>query len=151
VCQGQSGAYDLGHNPGRGWFCSCPVRADDCCHLRALWLITIRRRAPVPRPPVHARPDPRAPTGSGRVELSSVRKTTMTDTTGTTGTTAAALSDEDRMWLARWKVGKQTGEEWLNSKPPADQAHAILIKMLDRGGTSTVFARLLSGTRMAPE
>jgi len=53
VCMGQSGAYDLGYSPGRGWFCSCPVRADDCCHLRALWLITIRRRAP-------AQPDPRA-------------------------------------------------------------------------------------------
>jgi len=48
------------------------------------------------------------------------------------------------MWLSRWKVGRQTGEEWLNSNPPADQAHAILVKMLDRGGTSTVFARLLS-------
>jgi hypothetical protein len=30
------------------------VRTDDCCHLRALWLITIRRRAPAP-----AQPDPR--------------------------------------------------------------------------------------------
>lgn len=62
----------------------------------------------------------------------------MTDTTAT-----APLSDDDRMWLSRWRVGKQTGEEWLNSKPPAGQAHAILVKMLDRGGTNTVFARLL--------
>jgi hypothetical protein len=53
------------------------------------------------------------------------------------------LTDDDRAWLARWRIGKQTFEEWLNSKPPADQAHAILVKTLDRGGTSTVFARLL--------
>jgi Family of unknown function (DUF6011) len=63
----------------------------------------------------------------------------MTDTTAT-----ALLSDDDRRWLSRWRVGKQTGEEWLNSKPPTDQAHTILVKMLDRGGTNTVFARLLS-------
>jgi hypothetical protein len=62
----------------------------------------------------------------------------MTDTTAT-----APLSDDDRMWLSRWRVGKQTGEEWLNSKPPTGQAHAILVKILDRGGTNTVFARLL--------
>jgi hypothetical protein len=59
VCQGQEGSYELGYRPGRGWFCSCPVRTDDCCHLRALWLITIRRRAPAPKAPVHAQPDPR--------------------------------------------------------------------------------------------
>jgi hypothetical protein len=50
TCMGETGAYDLGHTPGRGWFCSCPVRTDDCCHLRALWLVTIRRRSPVLRP-----------------------------------------------------------------------------------------------------
>ena len=44
VCMGGSGAWDLGHTPGRGWFCSCPVRTDDCCHLRALWLVSIRKR-----------------------------------------------------------------------------------------------------------
>jgi len=44
VCQGESGAYDLGHTPGRGWWCSCPVRTDRCSHLAALWLITIRRK-----------------------------------------------------------------------------------------------------------
>jgi hypothetical protein len=50
ICQGDSGAYDLGHAPGRGWFCSCPVRSDRCSHLAALWLITIRRQSgPGPR------------------------------------------------------------------------------------------------------
>ena len=46
VCHGDTGAYDLGHTPGRGWWCSCPVRTDRCSHLAALWLITIRRRTP---------------------------------------------------------------------------------------------------------
>jgi len=43
VCTGETGAYDLGHTPGRGWWCTCPVRTDRCCHLAALWLVTIRR------------------------------------------------------------------------------------------------------------
>lgn len=43
VCQGETGAYDLGHQPGRGWWCTCPVRGDKCSHLAALWLITIRK------------------------------------------------------------------------------------------------------------
>jgi hypothetical protein len=55
VCQGDTGTYELGHRPGRGWFCSCPVRGDRCSHLTALWLITIRRRTPEPRSP-----DPRS-------------------------------------------------------------------------------------------
>jgi hypothetical protein len=45
VCMGKTGAYDLGHTPGRGWWCSCPVRTDRCSHLAALWLVTIRRPA----------------------------------------------------------------------------------------------------------
>jgi hypothetical protein len=45
VCQGETGSYDLGHTPGRGWFCSCPVRTDRCSHLAALWLVTIRKRS----------------------------------------------------------------------------------------------------------
>lgn len=28
ISMGETGAYDLGHTPGRGWFCSCPVRAE---------------------------------------------------------------------------------------------------------------------------
>jgi uncharacterized Zn finger protein len=43
VCQGETGAYDLGHAQGRGWWCTCPVRTDNCSHLAALWLITIRK------------------------------------------------------------------------------------------------------------
>jgi hypothetical protein len=59
-------------------------------------------------------------------------------------TNDAGLTDDDRAWLSRWRVGRQTGEEWLSGKPPADQAHATLVKMLDRGGIGTVFARLIS-------
>jgi hypothetical protein len=46
VCQGETGSWELGHRPGQGWFCSCPVRGR-CSHLAGLWLITIRRRPPV--------------------------------------------------------------------------------------------------------
>jgi hypothetical protein len=45
VCMSESGPYDLGHTPGRGWFCSCPVRADRCSHLTALMLVAIRKRS----------------------------------------------------------------------------------------------------------
>ena len=44
VCQGQTGGYELGYTPARGWWCSCPVRTDRCSHLTALWLVTIRRQ-----------------------------------------------------------------------------------------------------------
>jgi Family of unknown function (DUF6011) len=54
------------------------------------------------------------------------------------------LDDTDRMWLDRWTVGKLTGMEWLAADPPADRVRAILIKVMDRHGTETVFARLLS-------
>lgn len=60
VCQGDTDAYDLGYQPGRGWWCSCPVRTDQCSHLLALWRVAIRRRAPEPSPAVHARLDPAA-------------------------------------------------------------------------------------------
>jgi uncharacterized Zn finger protein len=43
VCQGETGAYDLGYTPGRGWWCTCPVRTDKCSHLAALMLVTVRR------------------------------------------------------------------------------------------------------------
>jgi len=59
ACQGDSGSYELGHRPGRGWFCSCPARGDRCSHLAALWLITIRRRSPGPRSPESSSPHPR--------------------------------------------------------------------------------------------
>lgn len=44
VCQGETGSWELGYAPSRGWWCSCPVRTDRCSHLAALWLVTIRRR-----------------------------------------------------------------------------------------------------------
>ena len=49
VCHGDSGGYDLGHDPRRpgGWWCACPARGE-CAHLVALQLVTVRRRAPVP-------------------------------------------------------------------------------------------------------
>lgn len=37
-CRGDGRRYDLGHAPGRGWWCSCPARAR-CCHLYALGLV----------------------------------------------------------------------------------------------------------------
>lgn len=54
------------------------------------------------------------------------------------------LTDDDRMWLSRWTVGRQPGMDWVASDPPADRVHAVLVKMLDRGGPQTVFARVLS-------
>jgi hypothetical protein len=47
VCHGETGAYDLGHAPGPGWWCSCPVRTNRCSHLTALRLVTIRRRTAI--------------------------------------------------------------------------------------------------------
>ena len=42
VCRGSGAIYYLGHEPGRGWHCSCPVRSDQCAHLEALRLVTVR-------------------------------------------------------------------------------------------------------------
>lgn len=41
-CRGHGEQYDLGHDPGRGWWCSCPARGD-CAHMLALMSVTIRR------------------------------------------------------------------------------------------------------------
>ena len=57
--------------------------------------------------------------------------------------TTAPLSDDDRMWLSRWTVGGQPGMEWLAGNPGTDRVHATLVKMLDRAGPATVFARVL--------
>lgn len=46
TCEGDSGKYRLGHQPGRGWHCDCPVRNDRCSHLIALELVTVRRAGP---------------------------------------------------------------------------------------------------------
>lgn len=45
TCRGSGEVHDLGHRPGRGWFCSCPVRSDRCAHLLALMSVTVRRSA----------------------------------------------------------------------------------------------------------
>lgn len=40
--RGDGETYRLGHNPASGWYCDCAARGD-CCHLRALRLVTVRR------------------------------------------------------------------------------------------------------------
>jgi hypothetical protein len=45
TCRGDGEVYRLGHEPGRGWWCSCPARTDRCAHLAALRLVTVRRPA----------------------------------------------------------------------------------------------------------
>jgi hypothetical protein len=42
TCGGDGELHELGHEPGRGWWCSCPARADQCAHLVALRLVTVR-------------------------------------------------------------------------------------------------------------
>jgi hypothetical protein len=42
-CRGDGEVYHCGHEPGRGWHCTCPARTDGCAHLAALRLVTIRR------------------------------------------------------------------------------------------------------------
>jgi hypothetical protein len=44
TCRGDGEVYKLGHHVRRGWWCECPARGD-CCHLKALRLVTIRRSA----------------------------------------------------------------------------------------------------------
>jgi hypothetical protein len=44
ACRGNGEVYQLGHEPGRGWHCSCPVRTDRCAHLQALQLVAVRRQ-----------------------------------------------------------------------------------------------------------
>ena len=43
-CRGSGEVYELGHGPGRGWYCTCPVRSDRCAHLAALRLVAVRRK-----------------------------------------------------------------------------------------------------------
>jgi hypothetical protein len=42
VCRGDGELYELGHDVGRGWWCSCAARSDRCCHLDALRRVTTR-------------------------------------------------------------------------------------------------------------
>lgn len=45
VCKGSGESYQLGHDLGRGWWCGCPARTDQCAHLLALQSVTVRRHA----------------------------------------------------------------------------------------------------------
>lgn len=44
-CRGSGQLYALGHDLGRGWWCGCPARTDQCAHLLALQSVTVRRHA----------------------------------------------------------------------------------------------------------
>lgn len=44
-CRGGGEVHRCGHDPGRGWHCSCPARTDRCSHLAALRSVTVRRSA----------------------------------------------------------------------------------------------------------
>ena len=53
VCQGHRHLHHLGHDPDRGWWCSCD-RGIECVHLLALQLVTSEQRLEPrlpPRPP----------------------------------------------------------------------------------------------------
>lgn len=45
TCRGGGEMYELGHTPGRGWWCSCPAKTASCAHLIALQSVTVRRSA----------------------------------------------------------------------------------------------------------
>jgi hypothetical protein len=42
-CRGDGEIHQLGHEPGRGWWCTCPARGYQCAHLRGLRLVVVRR------------------------------------------------------------------------------------------------------------
>jgi uncharacterized Zn finger protein len=42
VVRGDTGEHHVGHEPARGWHCTCPARGR-CAHITALRLVTIRR------------------------------------------------------------------------------------------------------------
>jgi hypothetical protein len=44
VVAGDTGEHHVGHDPARGWFCSCQARGR-CSHAAALRLITVRTAA----------------------------------------------------------------------------------------------------------
>jgi uncharacterized Zn finger protein len=39
TCRGDGVRYQLGWQPGPGWWCTCPVLTDQCAHLIALRLV----------------------------------------------------------------------------------------------------------------
>jgi uncharacterized Zn finger protein len=52
VCTGDSGVWQLGHDPARGWWCACPATPGRCSHVAALRLVTTvtaRQGAPAER------------------------------------------------------------------------------------------------------
>jgi uncharacterized Zn finger protein len=42
VIRGDTGEHHAGHDPARGWHCTCPARGR-CSHVVALKLVTVRR------------------------------------------------------------------------------------------------------------
>ena len=42
LVRGDSGEHRVGHDPVRGWRCSCPAPGS-CSHVAALKLVTVRR------------------------------------------------------------------------------------------------------------
>jgi hypothetical protein len=44
TCRGSGEVHHLGHDPGRGWHCSCLARGQ-CAHLVALQTVTVRTTA----------------------------------------------------------------------------------------------------------
>lgn len=44
TCRGAGTVRQLGHDPARGWWCTCPARTA-CSHLAALQLVTVTRNA----------------------------------------------------------------------------------------------------------
>jgi hypothetical protein len=53
------------------------------------------------------------------------------------------LTEDDKFWLGRLTIGGLPTMEWLATEPPADRVRAQLVKLLDRYGPRTVFARVL--------
>lgn len=60
------------------------------------------------------------------------------------------LTEDDKFRLSRCTIGRQPFTDWLASGPPADKVRAMLVRLLDRGGPRTVFARLL-GERLGAD
>jgi len=56
VIEADTGTYQLGHDPARGWHCTCPGRGR-CSHTFALQLVTIRRRPPARTDPLVTKPN----------------------------------------------------------------------------------------------
>jgi hypothetical protein len=44
TCRGDTGAYEVGYEPGRGWFCTCAYHGRECSHLIACCLVVVPER-----------------------------------------------------------------------------------------------------------